>query len=356
MVSCLILAGFFPALVQANDSAGTSSAGGIVFKKTPNVVMEQEKLSISPQNIQVSYLFHNKTKKNILALVFFPLPPYKMLGANVSWDSEINPHLAPNNGVPFVNFSVRVNHHEVAYQTITRAIYDKRDVTAQLKNAGIPLNPDLVAGNIPLMDASKISTWQLAAKKIGLLDAHSQPLWHKQIIYQWQQIFPAGKKIVIEHDYRPAAGIFYGDRIAALKQSDKSLFLADMQRVNDLFGLDLKQTVTATSFNHWLAAQIKTAHFPSARHCNAYQAGQSDCLYAFFTNVNYILTTGANWDGPIKNFELILHYPPTGAVTYNQFYQQSALTMAQPGLIHIHIINFLPKQDLHILFADKKIG
>jgi hypothetical protein len=276
-----------------------------------------------------------------------------MLGANVSWDSEINPHLAPNKGVPFINFLVRVNQQKIAYQTITRAIYGKQDVTTRLINAGIPLNPDLVAGKIPVMDASKITTWQLAAKKIGLLGAHSQPLWDKQIVYQWQQTFPAGKTIAIEHNYRPATGIFYSDRIAALKQSDQNLLLADMQRIKDLFGLDLNQTVAVRSFKHWLTAQIQTAHAPSARHCNAFQTGQSDCLYAFFYNVNYILTTGANWGGPIKHFELSLHYPQTGVVTYNQFYHQQATTIGKPGLIQIHIVNFLPKEDLQILFVDK---
>lgn len=71
-----------------------------------------------------------------------------------------------------------------------------------------------------------------------------------------------------------------------------------------------------------------------------------------FYNVKYILTTGANWAGPIENFTLNLLYPSGGAITYNHFYKNKNAKVTQSlGKTTILLSDFIPGEDLNIIFA-----
>ena len=150
-----LLIPFFPVTVFANDTAGTTSAGGITFLKSPEISMEREELTISPTKVRVKYHFKNITSRAVTREIYFPLPPYKMQGANATWDEEIDPQLKTRQGIPFINFTVKVNGTKRNYQTLTRAVIENRDITQQLQKAQLPLNPELVAGNMPLDDAEQ---------------------------------------------------------------------------------------------------------------------------------------------------------------------------------------------------------
>lgn len=325
---------FFTA--QANDSAGTTAAGGIAFTKMPSISMDREELNISPTKIKVTYLFKNNSDKDITTQVFFPIPPYKQLGANTIWDTEIAPQNNPH--APFINFSVTAQGQAVQFNVDERATMNGQDITQALKNAGIPLNPDLVAGNIPLPDASKVSQWQTAAKQLGYLDDSNKPKWQKQVTYYWTQTFPAQQVVLIEHEYRPSVGMFYG--AANPGQDLGTLMNENIERMKSLFSINIDNLNDKNVFKNWLTQQIQQ------------NISNPNSIYAYFYNVNYILTTGANWGGPIKNFALTIATPENGIMTFNKFYGNKNVSKENnPQSITLYINNFIPKQDLQILYA-----
>ena len=336
----MVFCGFFCMVAYANDSAGTTAAGGIQFIKTPTVKMVSEDLSISPTTVKVIYLFQNLSDKAVITRVFFPLPPYQMQGVNEPWDDEI----AQDKNAPFKNFAVIVNGKSVSYQIKTQAMLNGKDIAPMLIKAGIPLNTQLAAGQVPMDDqqAAKFKQWHVKAQQLGLLDANGNPRWQKQVIYYWTQTFPAKQSMTITHQYKPAAGEFYVPKIPGV--TDQSRGIADAtQRIKDLFKLNLLALQNNKNWHSWLQTQ---SNKPTA----------DNGIYAFIYNVDYILTTGANWAGPIQYFTLTLNYPKDGVVAYNHFYDnQSANVIISPGKTQLTLSDFTPKQDLHILFGVTKV-
>lgn len=323
-------------LAFANDTAGTTAAGGINFVKTPSITMEREELTISPNNVKVSYVFKNNTDKDITTQVFFPLPPYRMEGVNASWDNEISSN---TKDAPFGNFSVFVQGQPMNYNTNIRAMLNGKDITQTLLQSGIPLNPDLVAGNIPLQDQAKINQWQAKARELGFLDDAGKPKWQKQIIFYWTQTFPANQEVLVEHQYKPAAGAFYAG-ITPGKDLN-NLINENEQRIASVFNLKLENLIGKDNFKNWLVQRIEQ----NPNH----QGG----IYAYFYNINYILLTGANWGGPIKNFSLDILKSADAAIAYNTFYgKRTAMTNKDnPDHIIIFLKNFTPQKNLQVLYG-----
>jgi hypothetical protein len=59
LISLTTLNLFFLTPAFANDTAGTTAAGGINFTHMTDVSMEREQLTISPNKVKVIYLFKN---------------------------------------------------------------------------------------------------------------------------------------------------------------------------------------------------------------------------------------------------------------------------------------------------------
>ncbi len=333
LILCVV---FVCRLAFANDSAGTTAAGGVQFIRTPSVKMVSENLTISPTNIAVDYLFQNLSDKAVTTPVFFPLPPYRMLGMNESWDDEV----AHDKNAPFKNFSVIVNGHAVAYQVKTQAMFNGKDITSTLIKNGIPLNAQLAAGQIPMdaQQALKFKQWHAKAFQLKLLDAQGNPGWQKQVIYYWTQTFPAKQNVTISHQYKPAAGEFYVAKTPNISQQTPSVMDA-IQRIKILFNADLLALENGKNLQSWLTEQ-------------SVKPTGSNAIYAFIYNVDYILTTGANWAGPIQQFTLTLNYPNNGVIAYNHFYKDKTSKLKViPGKTKLVLSNFVPRQDLHILFG-----
>jgi hypothetical protein len=339
----------------ANDSAGTTAAGGIVFQKTPTIVMQKEALVISPTQVLVQYQFKNIATQAITKTILFPLPPYKIKGGNAAWDREVEPGITLKDA-PFLNFSVTVNGKSVSYNTIIRAVVNGQDITQKLQAAHLPLNPDQVAGIIPEnVDPKQVKIWQQTAKKLHLF-ANGEPLWQKQIIFSFSQTFPSQQVVYITHRYKPAAGVFFGYRAKGEALTDQAYLSNDRQRAQNLFDFDMAHSVLAHSFMDWLRTRIHQSAVFSAQNCAEFQQGQMGCLYSYYYNVDYILVTAANWADTIRDFRLTIKYPKTGAVTFNDFYQGTPVKMLKvPGEITITMQHFLPRNNLKVLFALRNL-
>lgn len=341
-ISCIL----FTDLGYANDTAGTTSAGGITFTKSPEISMEQEELQIGPDKVTVKYHFKNNTAQNVVRNVYFPLPAYQYKGANTTWDEEVNPQIKKSNWVPFINFSVKVNGVNQPFSTIIRAVLNGQDITSHLNRAQLPLNPGIVNGDYPMMDVdmTELAKIQQKAKRLGFYDDKLKARWQKQVMYCWKQNFPAHSTIVIEHQYRPAAGIFFSAPIAG--QTTATRISEDLTAMKRIFKINPEKLEHLLAFKQWLENRIEQTIKILT------QNPRAENVYAYFWNVDYILTTGANWSGPIRQFKLRIDYPADGAVMYNPFYGKQPKTIkTQPGTIEIQIQNFKPAQDLRIIFG-----
>jgi len=161
-----------------------------------------------------------------------------------------------------------------------RAILNGRDVTAQVKAAGLPVN---IAGS-RLVD--KIDHLPAAQKKslaaAGLVEmdgADAHPHWIAKTSYWWHQGFPAGKTVVIEHRYQPVTGQFF---FGASDLTDK-----DRHYVRD-YCLDAPTQAA-------IRERVKVLD-PMGTNGQYLQAYQTD----------FVLRTANNWKGPIGHFTLTL--------------------------------------------------
>ncbi len=124
--------------------------------------------------------------------------------------------------------------------------------------------------------------------------------------HHWEQVFPKDKPVRIEHEYVPIAGGFFTRTDADFEKETRETYCVGPK----LFKAMSKQEL-----------YVRTVH--------------------------YILTTGANWKGPIKSFKLtIAKEAPNDKVSVCL----PDTRRATPTTFEVVRKDFLPTQDLKILF------
>lgn len=338
-------------LAWANDTTGSVAAGGIQFAKTSAIKMQSEVLSISSEQVKVDYVFKNLTDKDVTTTVIFPLPASTTNGIDAAddpWDDEVEAldvdtdktKTAQEKIMPLQEFTVIVNGQPVKHQVKIQAQLNGKDITAILKKAGIPLNPDIAGqddigeDNLDMDDGllpvAQYHRWLKKAKQLGFLDKQGNPLWKKQIFYYWTQTFPAHQTVAITHEYKPVSGFTPGTPTSCVSLLQKEAHPPEEICLSS--GIDNGDHIytNGVEFNEW----------------SAKNGGVTE-------EVQYILTTGANWAGPIENFTLILRYPANAMAVYVPFYGSTPAKLTKtPGLTQIALKHFTPKQDLRILFIE----
>jgi hypothetical protein len=345
---------FFCTKIFANDSTAMMAAGGLQFAKSDAIKMASEHLQVSIDRIKVAYIFENISNKDITTTIVFPLPEYKDPGmVDFTWDDEV----LNDKTVPLGTFKVIVNGKGVSHQTLIRAIYQGKDITHLLKISGIPLNTTLAQNNRieegdgevdkegnPMGDfpEKQFQVWVLKAKKLGLMNKEGEPLWKKQIMYYWTQTFPAHQSISISHEYVPSKG--WND-IESWNTPDCKTVLFDIDSNNSLWrNISMSNDIC-------LNDEGKNVIFTNWK--EYFALAKTD--YVFANHVKYILTTGANWAGPIGNFTLDIEYPKQNTVAlYTKFYGNlPANIIKAPGHIKISLDNFIPRENLSVLVFKK---
>ncbi|HTT96711.1 MAG TPA: DUF4424 family protein [Rhizomicrobium sp.] len=265
-----------PAL--ADDSSAMLGAGGIVLTRQADIRMAVEDLRLSPKAVNVHYEFINDGKSDVDTIVAFPLPDidvqefyYEPLGTTTDH--------TPN----FMDFKLTVDGKPVDATAEERAVKDGRDVTAQVKAAGLPIN--IIGGElVKKLDAMPAAQRKaLAAQGILEIDDGNEvhPHWIAQTKFWWKQHFPAGKTVTIEHRYQPVTGqTFFG---AYSMQGEQGAYY------DKNFCLDAPTKAT-------LRARIAAV---TKKH-----ADSGDYLAQYTTE--FVLKTANNWKGPIGRFHLTL--------------------------------------------------
>jgi hypothetical protein len=307
----------------ANDSTASTSAGGLVLRQTDAIDMVSEDLFVSVEQIRVHYVFRNRTARDVNVTVAFPMP-----------DRDLSAMRETDVGFP------SAFHTEVAGRPVTatlerHAVLRGLDQTTLLEGLHIPLAPDadgtgrIVAALNALPAARKAEL-----RRLGLVDSddydedhgmvrHFVPMWTIRDTWYWQQNFPAGRDLIVDHRYRPGAGSSNGEplafadyRASADGRAEAALYCAD---ADFLAGLDRRTRALGEG-----------AELPNYR-------------------VGYILRTGANWRSPIGDFRLVVD---KGNARNMVSFCETGVRRISPTQFEVRHQNWRPTRDLEILIVE----
>jgi hypothetical protein len=269
----------------ANDSSAELTTGGLVFVRNDNVEMQSEDLRISAKEIHVRYRFFNKSDKPVTVLVAFPMPEIKV----DEQDQVIS--VPTEDPVNFLAFTTTVNGQPVVTKVEQRVLSAGLDRTQLLRSLGLPLAPHLASTNEAL-DRLPPEKWdellRLGIAEIEEYDAgqgmkkHLAARWGLQTTFYWEQTFAARAETVIEHRYKPSVGATVQTALGPPEAAKEPWY----DEYKFKYCMD-QQFLAAVEGARTAAKSPFGAPFGEER-------------------IEYILKTGANWSGPIKDFRLVV--------------------------------------------------
>ena len=310
---------------QANDTSAELAIGGLTFTKNADVSMESEELKVGLDVVTVRYVFLNRSTKPVTLTVAFPLPDINLADAS-------NAAFPVGNPLNFVGFSTRIDGKPVSFSTNQQAFSNNKNVTATLTEMGIPIFPVGVE-QLKINDLTEqVRTRAVAQgllvesgtndKGMALYDA----TWTLKTSVVRQQSFPPGKPVVVEHRYRTSVGMSFDTILRQGLRQNKNLE-PEVQRYKSKYCVDdnfLK-----------LVDGLRAADRP----------GKPRMIER---RISYVLTTGANWAGPIKDFRLVVDKGNAERVV--SFCGQDIKEISATQL-ELRATDFTPKQDLDILIV-----
>ena len=306
----------FPQLSHANDSTAELAAGGIVLKQHAALEMRSEDLFISENEVRVSYRFFNPAASDTKVLVAFPMPDIEADGVDFM---VAVPTENPEN---LLDFHTKVDGVEVTARVEQKAIKNGVDQTQRLRELGLPVQPHLSPTSEALDRLPKATQAELLKSQLAVendFDAgkgwehHLAPTWTLQTTYFWEQIFPAGRELSVEHRYKPSVG----------QSAETSISLSSVKGSYARYCPD-------EQFMKAVRASTKgkgAGHFTEKR-------------------ISYILKSGANWAAPIGDFRLVIDKgEPNNLISFCG----DRVKKISPTQFEIRRKNFRPDRDLHVL-------
>ncbi|GAA0548518.1 hypothetical protein FHS83_001003 [Rhizomicrobium palustre] len=328
----VLISGALFSAALADDSSAMLSAGSIVFTKNTPVKMAAEDLYVSSRKVRIRFEFLNPTRRDVETLVAFPLPD---IDTNAYYGSAVG--TLTDDPQNFIGFTAVVDGKKVPFNIEQRAFFKGKDVTERLKAQGAPVNP--VAGDgyialdkLPLAKlkmleaAGLVEVFEAETRENGKLvkKADVVPHWMVKTRLYWPQKFPAGKTVVIEHEYQPVTG--------------SSFFSTAYMKRHDKYS-DQDYCFDAPS---WAALEEKTG---KAKAANPDMGG-----YMLANETSYILSTAGNWQGPIGRFHLTLDKGKPENIL--SLCWDGALKKTGPTSFEFSAENFVPKRDIHLIVLE----
>jgi hypothetical protein len=320
-----VMAGILLAAGQcfANDTTAELTTGGLVYVQTSDVSMEEEALYLSREEVLVDYVFRNSSDKDLESVIAFPMPD--VVGGSQS-DIAFGDAESDN----FLGFSVVQDSRQIKPELQQRAVATGIDWTADLIAQKVPLLPysdKTLAALKQLPEAVKAEWVARGLIFINRYDAGSgwqeelTPAWTLRSAYWWKTTFPAGKPVRVSHRYKPSVG-----GTVAMSFIDSGKPAMEYRTYVERYCIDDAFMKTA--------AKLEAA------------AGKSGPHYTEQW-ISYILTTGANWSGPIKKFKLTIDKgKPQDYVSFCG----SGVKKVGPTTFEMTAEDFTPEKDLHVLF------
>jgi hypothetical protein len=261
-----------PVQGNANDTTAELATGGLTFTRSQDIEMRSEDLFISMKEIRVQYKFYNRSNRDIATQVAFPVP-------DLPYGTDTDFAIPTDDPENILGFTTTVNNRPVAALVERKALLNGVDKTDVLQALGVPVAPRSNQKD----DYLSQENWDQLIRD-GFIedtprtDAHISPRWTLKTTYYWEQTFPAGREVSILHRYAPSVGSVVPMPTSALLNQPSTLQI-DRSKGLNRYCID-------QDFLNGMARSLNSAweqHF-----------------------LEYILVTGANWSGPIRNFRLVV--------------------------------------------------
>ena len=305
---------------SANDSTAALGAGGLTLTQSADVRMASEDLFVSRKEIRVAYSFANESGSPITTRVAFPLPE-----ADLSQLGDVDLNWPTDNPLNIVKFVVTVDGRAVHPELEQKAFFKGQDITDLLRRLGAPLGYPRHGFAETLMALSPAAKQELTQR--GLADFvgdYPHALWTVKDTFHWQQTFPADRPLKVEHSYKPVVG---GSFIASTE-------FPELYRKSAFFQTFCIDKTTEAAIGRMLHAAAK-------------RSGQSGLLLSWY--VDYVLTTGRNWKGPIGHFRLTVDKgKPENVVSFCM----AGVRKSGPTTFTAELTDFVPDHDLHVMIVE----
>jgi len=316
----LSIAALCPSSACANDSSAEIGIGGLTLTRNDVVRLDSEELTISRDRVAVSYRFTNPSAQDVETLVAFPLP-----------DQNFGVEIPVVDYAEQLAFRTAVDGEPVPLDILVRAEFGGRDITQRLTELGLPVIPVHERFDKAVNAMPEAARKTLIGEGLILDDGFDgvQNLWAAKWTLKTtvtrKQVFPAGKTIRVEHSYKPYAGGSVGGYLDLKYRGEKE------------FASRKKRWCIDRAFLHALDRRMADGRKASANF--AY----SEVWLA------YVLTSGANWAGPIRDFRLVIDKGnPDSLVSFCG----EGVKKLDATRFEMRRKNFMPKTDLNVLIVD----
>ncbi len=321
--AALLASAAFGQTALANDSSAEKAAGGLVLRQNTDIDMVSEDLYVSAAEVRVRYVFRNRARQDRRITVAFPMP-----------DRELSYEMESEVAYP-EDFRTLVDGRPVRMSVERRAFVNGVDRTAELTRLSVPLAP--ASGERGYQLASAIGRMPRATQeslaRAGLIDAAAFadsepqiiPMWTVRETWHWDQVFPAGRDLRVEHRYRPGLGGTAGVPLAS----------PDFRSSDDGRAYQ-REFCTDAAF---LAALDRMTR----------QAERTQANYPTESRLRYILTTGGNWRSPIGNFRLVVDKGRPDAIVS---FCGEGVRRISPTQFEVRHRNWRPDRDLAVLIVS----
>ena len=323
LCALLVFLGCFAGLARANDSEAEVAVGGLQLKQSTNISLEKEELYISEDEVRVDYRFTNHSAKDVETLVAFPLPDQVY-----DEDSGEGPTHRLSQDLAF---KTTVDGQPVTYEIVEQAIKNGRDVSADLRAVGLDVfapedNDKAVAffKDKPQAVLDGLVKAGLVEVSMSGTDAYYTFKWDVRTIVTRKQVFPAGKTIAVHHVYKPVAGGSVGGNLSPEYRGQ------DWQK---------QHAAQYCIEDSWFAAFDRAV----AKHATK----ETPAPYSE-TWLGYVLKSGANWKGPIKDFRLVVD---KGLAENLVSFCAEGVKKISATQFEVRKTNFEPKDDLNVLIV-----
>lgn len=198
--AAILLALSAPAVAEGAGRGIGYAAAGPVFELPAGISVARQQLHISLYSVRLTYVFKSSGRQSVHFSFAMPDMPVDASpdAIGIAAGGEAAGRAADTQPVNYLNLSVRVNGRALTLAGHGRALRDGKDVTRQLRDAGVPLLYDL-DGEAPWRRLPPQVKAMLEADRLLRLDA---ALWTYQASFAWDQSFEPGETRV-EVSYVP---------------------------------------------------------------------------------------------------------------------------------------------------------
>ena len=318
---------------MANDTVASINLGGLELSPSAAVTMESEDLYLSEERIRVRYVYANDTSAAEHLMISFPLPMASARELEEARDTGMYQEWE------LLDFQTLIDGKPAPLTRHDVPMVGEKSVEARLKQLGFPVlhwRDEGLADRLNALPDDVASA--LVAEGILIDDADSgggavrnlRPGWAVQTHVTRFQTFLPGEKVVVEHSYRPMVG---GSASGSLNRDYRDMAL------NGPDGLGAPYCIDPP----FLAAYDRRVY-------GGKPAGKPDPgLTVVQTWFGYVLKTGANWLGPIKNFRLVVDKGrPDNLVSFCM----DGVKKISPTQFEVVKTDFEPTRDLDVFLVE----